>query len=819
VADQKLKYTVDVDTGSAVRDLDKLGDAGEKAGKQIAEGFDDAASKSKRAIDALSAQLDKVEADAKGAAEAVSAIKANLTIDVDDSKIAAFASDIRNKMGVAFDDITADAKQFADVLERGVNMDRTKGELRGVGDELEHVRGESDQSRSVLANLAGNAAQDLGELGGVVGTLGVGVGQLAEYAVDGNIALRSLAGVAGPMAALSVATLAVQNAMQNMAATKAFNADQVKGFSDAVNELGDSSLALRSALDGAFNARVDDNSFFGQLLQKEKTVDLADNLAAVGVSLANIDDIIRSGASDRASFEMLPDVQNLDKVLQAAGLSANDYNAVMDGVFEATKNWTTATIGGAEAAKFFGTSLEDVNNILEQQLISEDPFTRFNQGLFQTGGHLVDLQAIWNDVVNDMRDSDANFASTAGNVDVLAEAMNLSTDEVIQLARETAAATTFTKSFDSATRDATDAVKHAGQIADGTAVSVAAIGHVLDSTDWGTASIDAASTAMQGFFDTFTVSRDAVAGVNEALDSLQEAFKAQQDAGGQELLPNLSTPEGRATLAALEQLGTSLIPDIQKAFDDSNGSADKFNEKMTGIYQRTLNQLTSQLHISEDAAKQLLAQIGLTPDNFSTQYELIGDELALQQLQLLQGVIEGLPRDVQSKITYQISTGDYQGAVQTIVNYGASHPVVQSSKVNTSGAQSDIDYFRNRQESDPLNITVKPLWSTLWSAGPPVASTIFTRAAPAPSGLAVTPAAAVEAAPFDDDTPGPSTPVAPSNIWMPTSAAAAVPVRPMTVNVNVSAGVIGNRFDVQRAVLRAVRQGTRIRGQAALVAS
>jgi hypothetical protein len=817
VADQKLKYTVDVDTGSAVRDLDKLGDAGEKAGKQIAEGFDDAASKSKQAIQALSAQLDKVEADAKGAAEAVSAIKANLTIDVDDSKVAAFASDIRNKMGVAFDDITADAKQFADVLERGVNMDRTKGELRGVGDELEHVRGESDQSRSVLANLAGNAAQDLGELGGVVGTLGVGVGQLAEYAVDGNIALRSLAGVAGPMAALSVATLAVQNAMQNMAATKAFNADQIKGFSDAVAELGDSSLALRSALDGAFNARVDDNSFFGQLLQKEKTVDLADNLAAVGVSLADIDDIIRSGASDRASFEMLPDVQNLDKVLQAAGLSANQYNAVMDGVFEATTNWTTATRGGAEAAKFFGTSLEDVNNILEQQLISEDPFTRFNQGLFQTGGHLVDLQAIWNDVVNDMRDSDANFASTAGNVDVLAEAMNLSTDEVIQLARETAAAIPTTKSFDAATRDAADSVKHAGDMADGTAVSVAAIGHVLDSTDWGAASIDATASAMGSFFDKFTAGREAVAGVHDALDSLTDAFKAQQDAD-QGLLPNLSTPEGRATFDALEQLGTSLIPDIQKAFDDSNGSADKFNRNMTTIYSRTLAQLSDQLNISEDDAKQLLAQIGLTPDNFSTQYELIGDELALQQLQLLQGVIDGLPRDVQSRITYQISTGDYQGAVQTIVNYGASHPVVQSSKVNTSGAESDIDYFRNRQESDPLNITVKPLWSTLWSAGPPVASTIFTRAAPSASGLAVTPAAAVEATPFDEDTPGPATPAAPSNIWMPTRAAQATQVRPMTVNVNVSAGVIGNRFDVQRAVLRAVRQGTRIRGQAALVA-
>jgi hypothetical protein len=238
---QKLSYKVDVDTGSAVRDLARLGEAGADAGKDIADGFDKAETASSKALKALSQPLDKVETDAKGLAEAVDAIKANLTVDVDDAKIAGFASDLKNKMGVAFDAVTADAKEFADVLERGVNMDRTTSELRHVGDELDTVRSNSDQSRSVLANMAGNAAQDLGELGGVVGTLGVGIGQLAEYATEGNIGLKDLGKVAGPMAGLAAATFLIQGISSGLADLKKRQEEyrqQQEDFNDTLRETG-----------------------------------------------------------------------------------------------------------------------------------------------------------------------------------------------------------------------------------------------------------------------------------------------------------------------------------------------------------------------------------------------------------------------------------------------------------------------------------------------------------------------------------------------------------------------------------------------------
>lgn len=817
MADQKLTYKVDVDTGSAVRDLDKLGDAGEKAGKQIADGFDSAASKSEQAIRALSAQLDQVESDAKGAAEAVSAIKANLTIDVDDSKIAQFASDIKNKMGVAFDDITADAKQFADVLERGVNMDRTRGEIHGVGDELEHVRGESDQSRSVLANLAGNAAQDFGELGGVVGTLGVGIGQLAEYAVDGNIAMSSLARVAGPMAALSAATLLVSQYTQNIAETNAWKHEQVDAYTDAINSAGDSIQAVLTMAEDGLTGRVRDDSILGGLLDKEKTVDLIDLLDKFGLKVTDVQAAIRSGATDRTSFvewmhSGTPEAQAFVAQFDDLAGSGTRYTELLEGLVTQASAYTEAADGVAKKNRVMASSVDSVNESLKLIDVANNPLAVLADDAIRMGDVMVDPAQLWSQLVDDLRDGKADFDYTAQGIDAFATATGKSKEEIEQLAIEQGKGAKAQADYQVKTAQATDALEDEAKKLGEVGSLFADTGAIISGADWGAASIDATATAMGTFFDTFTAGRDAVAGVQGALDDLQTAFEAQDG-----LLPNLSTPEGRATFAALEQLGTALIPGIQRAFDQSNGSVTKFKTGMTALYQDTLAQLSNQLGISTDDAAKLLAQIGLTPDNFSTQYELIGDELAMQQLQLLQGVIEGLPREVQARIAYQIQMGDYQGAVATAVNYGSKHPVVMPSSVNTSGAASDLDAFRKQQAGVPIKIPVTVQTTTVSVGGGGGYVKVGGQAAAAPAPLLTPAATPLEG---DDEAVTPAASVTPSNVWMPTSAAAAGSTvnRPMTVNVNVSAGVIGNRFDVERAVLRAVRSGTRLRGAAALVA-
>jgi hypothetical protein len=351
--------------------------------------------------------------------------------------------------------------------------------------------------------------------------------------------------------------------------------------------------------------------------------------------------------------------------------------------------------------------------------------------------------------------------------------MGKTKDEVIALARETGQAGKAADDYIAHTEAATDAVEELG-------VTFADTGRIMAGTDWSTGSIDAAATAMGAFFTDATRGKDAVAGVQEALDNLAAAHEE-----GGTILPDLSTPEGRQTMGALEALGTSLIPDIQKAFDDSRGSIDTFGQKMDGLYLRTLAQLSDQLGISTEDAELLLRQIGLVPENFDTQYELIGDELAKEQLTLLQGVIEGLPTSVQGQIAYAISVGDYQGAVQLAVDYGSKHPGTISFGANTSPAKATMDQFRHSQESTPIHVQVQ----TYGTSNPAYVK-------PSTASQSVEPAAAAYAAPATSGGGG--------------SASFGWPGRTVNLSVSVNAGVVGNRYDVERAVRAAVTDLARL---------
>jgi hypothetical protein len=194
------------------------------------------------------------------------------------------------------------------------------------------------------------------------------------------------------------------------------------------------------------------------------------------------------------------------------------------------------------------------------------------------------------------------------------------------------------------------------------------------------------------------------------------------------------------------------------------------------------------LGISTEDAALLLRQIGFVPENFSSQYELIGDEEAKLKLQLLQGVIEGLPREVQATIAYQIQMGDYQGAVNTAVNYGSKHPITMPTNADTSGAAADLSNFRKRQASVPIYVPVRASTSGSGSGW----SKPSANAAEAGVGVGATAAPAMVSAAAS-----------------PTVLTVAAPT-PAPVTINLNAGVVGNRYDLQRWVRAATREQQRL---------
>lgn len=186
--------------------------------KDIVSGLDDTESAGKRVATAMKMLADDAKADLSNARAAADQLASALgsdmvaQIEAGGRSVDGYIEDLR-RMGLTFDEISADVDQLASsirsVEDAKSSIDSVRKPLDDVDEGLQHVRDSGDQSRSVLANMVGNSAQDLGALGGVAGTAGMALGQMAEYATEGNINMSGLAKVAGPMAGVTAAVIGV----------------------------------------------------------------------------------------------------------------------------------------------------------------------------------------------------------------------------------------------------------------------------------------------------------------------------------------------------------------------------------------------------------------------------------------------------------------------------------------------------------------------------------------------------------------------------------------------------------------------------------
>jgi len=163
-----------------------------------------------------------------------------------------------------------------------VDIDTSKAK-KGIDD----VAKSADSSKSVLANMVGNATQDLGALGGVAGSAGVAIGQMGEYMADakadgdkfGTI-LKNFAGVAGPIALIGLTTKLIGDHFAKLAADTKFNADQAKRFAASLADGADEAAVLRKELE-----ETGDLKFKVQIEGPDIDVDAAGAIARAGLNL------------------------------------------------------------------------------------------------------------------------------------------------------------------------------------------------------------------------------------------------------------------------------------------------------------------------------------------------------------------------------------------------------------------------------------------------------------------------------------------------------------------------------------------------------
>ena len=389
MAGKKINYEVDVNASDAVSEFKKVGKAAADAGKAIEKGLDVQPDTAK--VDKFISNLKQAKEQAEQVGKAVESIK-RFAPQVDDSDIANVVLSLR-KAGVEFDAIEAKAEELGDTLK---TLDSPK--IKDLGDNLSTAKKGTDDlsdsargANSAMANMVGNATQDLGALGGVAGSAGVAIGQMSEYAADATLAgeglgsaLGSMAKVAGPIAILSAGIGIATKLFGDFQKRQQEVAENTRETAEAMAEITGAAEDLENQLTGVGETAED----FGDILLASLGADnLGDALTAaheLGIEVTDLGDII-AGLGEKgttAGFE-----QFVSLIEEGTGVSR------------------TAAVAIAELLAEAGTSFSTFLQAAQDDM-------RINQEL--TGDQIKDLETIfklYGQITQVAKDTDINKAA------------------------------------------------------------------------------------------------------------------------------------------------------------------------------------------------------------------------------------------------------------------------------------------------------------------------------------------------------------------------------------------------------------------------
>jgi len=169
------------------------------------------------------ANIGRLEADAKRAGSGF--LAAGGDVDAFSSKVrgldgsqAAEVEDRAQRAGQAFIDAGGDVDRFSDrvrMIEIRRPLDAEQN-VRRLGDAFDDTSRRTDNTRSVVANFAGNASQELPGVAAAMGPLNMAIGQFAEYASEGNISFKNFVKAGAGLGVATVAMMGISTVMEKV---------------------------------------------------------------------------------------------------------------------------------------------------------------------------------------------------------------------------------------------------------------------------------------------------------------------------------------------------------------------------------------------------------------------------------------------------------------------------------------------------------------------------------------------------------------------------------------------------------------------------
>jgi hypothetical protein len=363
VADFALRGSLDIDASRFVSGLRDAGKAGtdlvtgmERGADDIGAAFDGLEDAGKRYGDTIgksSAEADDAMRRTASIAEALgTAIGPELRAAVGQSGIDTLAADL-DRAGMSADDVRANAAQLeaqfrdlADAADRAGTAGAT-GTNR-IGAAMDDTAKRTDNTRSVVANFAGNTASELPGVTGAFGPLNMAIGQFGEYATEGNIRLKSLVTAGAGLAVVTGAMMALNSQIDRMNSTKNWRREEVDAFAESIREGEDAAEGLADRLEDAGRITFAFGSGFKG--------DVLPTLAAAGVTVEDFTEAATGGADRLALFE---------DALRTAGVQGNDFALIMAAARSYADNYAEAQGKAADFQSVFNARVADGTSTLD----------------------------------------------------------------------------------------------------------------------------------------------------------------------------------------------------------------------------------------------------------------------------------------------------------------------------------------------------------------------------------------------------------------------------------------------------------------------
>lgn len=379
---QKAEIDVEADTDAAVKAIGEIDGAIEDL--QRKRGEIEVEAKVSGALSALDDVATEAE-QAERAAEALSrALGPELTAGADmDQVIDGF-----RRMDLSMEDIIQNADRLGGKL-REVSSTGTGDLSASFGKArkgLDDVAGSADRAQTGIGTLRG-VTDEFGGAAGQVGTLGAALVDAGEtiQIFGQQLGLSEekaskLAGVIGTVGVAATAALAIgvtlaRTAMDAFSASAKHNEADVKAWADAMKDGGDGTDEMSANLQnltrdakesgGAFKPLLDALGFLPAAITRAvggpEFGILADNIDGIQDALA------RAGVTSDTFWRLVTDERGtgaaqLRQMMKAAGASIEDQNAVVDAALEKTLAWLDAQDDEVLKQRLLRKSVDDATD-------------------------------------------------------------------------------------------------------------------------------------------------------------------------------------------------------------------------------------------------------------------------------------------------------------------------------------------------------------------------------------------------------------------------------------------------------------------------